>query len=489
MAFHVTQCPGCESTFNTSARVLETAAGQVRCGACLTVFTADEHFISTNDVDHEEDADTSVFVGNNPFDYFDPSLFLTRQSLTAPELPRDAFATGYDRDDETEAVDAEDIENGDMPTFGAALSDQENAPENKQLHTHSQEDDSATSTDEAYFDLGDEDEESDPASITSTDVHSSVEAEFQSAVHEATDPDTTTHLNLTDAQTPPSDFDTPQIELDAPADDVPSYSAFEFVPEDDAVSPPESIAATDTHVDADAATRAESGIEEAEETEAGQDPDELLEDDDSEDDSTEAIRARARRALFHDDEALEALPAETRSAIGRVLPPLELLGGRDSRWGRRLLLSGGCLLLGGLLALQYLWQHLPTYSQLPGLRPFYAFACDYAPCSLPAFTDITAIRSDSLQVRSHPRRDDALAVSLSFRNTAAFPQAFPILILSFNSATNAVIALREFAPEEYLDEGLRELTQMPVMSPVQVEMELMDPGADAVNYTVAFRRP
>ena len=28
MAFHVTQCPGCESTFNTSTRLLESAADQ-----------------------------------------------------------------------------------------------------------------------------------------------------------------------------------------------------------------------------------------------------------------------------------------------------------------------------------------------------------------------------------------------------------------------------------------------------------------------------
>ena len=63
------------------------------------------------------------------------------------------------------------------------------------------------------------------------------------------------------------------------------------------------------------------------------------------------------------------------------------------------------------------------------------------------------------------------------------------MILSFNSANNAVIALREFAPNEYLDPGLRRFTEMPPNTPVQVELNIMDPGPFAVNYTLAFRRP
>jgi hypothetical protein len=30
---------------------------------------------------------------------------------------------------------------------------------------------------------------------------------------------------------------------------------------------------------------------------------------------------------------------------------------------------------------------------------------------------------------------------------------------------------------------------MPVMAPVPINLSLMDPGEDAVNYTLAFRRP
>ena len=77
MAFHVTQCPGCESTFNTNAQVLEAASGRVRCGSCLCVFDALDNFVQTDNVAEQE----SVFVGSHPEDYFNPSAFLTRSSL------------------------------------------------------------------------------------------------------------------------------------------------------------------------------------------------------------------------------------------------------------------------------------------------------------------------------------------------------------------------------------------------------------------------
>ena len=63
------------------------------------------------------------------------------------------------------------------------------------------------------------------------------------------------------------------------------------------------------------------------------------------------------------------------------------------------------------------------------------------------------------------------------------------MVLSFNSASNEIVALREFSPEEYLDPGLRDVAIMPSMSPVQVSLEIIDPGPGAVNYTLAFRLP
>ena len=80
MSFNVTQCPACESTFNTNSRVLAAAAGKVRCGACLNIFEAIDNFLIPEVADAAPDQDESVFVGNDPQAFFDPSSFLTRSA-------------------------------------------------------------------------------------------------------------------------------------------------------------------------------------------------------------------------------------------------------------------------------------------------------------------------------------------------------------------------------------------------------------------------
>ena len=521
MAFHVTQCPGCESSFHTSARVLQSAAGRVRCGACLTVFTAAEHFLSRIDSDIDDEADSSVFVGNSPTDYFDPSVFLTRQSLTAEQdsapVAHEDFSTAFAEDlvdevyfdladDEPENIETEpSIGRDTLATVDIAPGDQRAAMTQARAATGAELDPElpmpqtanpahALTTD---FDPIGEDADTDRytafeivteftsssdepgAAVADSDPLLPTEASTEAATEAVTASTLAGNRDGAPARNREETLEnTPDSTLDSTLDIIEegkrSAAAFDGTAE--GTAEPERDNSADV-----ARERAFEGTTNATPTSS-------TVVDDSTDDSTEAIRARARQARFQDDDALEALPVETRSAISRLLPPVVLVAGSESRWGRRLLQTLGCLLLGALLAAQLLWQQLPQYSQLPRLRPLYAAACQFLECTLPPFTDLTAIRSDNLQVRSHPTRTDALSVSLSFRNTAAFPQPFPILILSFNSVTNAVIALREFAPEEYLDEGLRDVTEMPVMSPVQVDIEIMDPGADALNYTVAFRQ-
>lgn len=209
-------------------------------------------------------------------------------------------------------------------------------------------------------------------------------------------------------------------------------------------------------------------------------------------DSSDSIRARALKAKLEDDNALEAIPHEHLEILKKFSIPLELKKRQKSRWGRKILLSLIILLLCTTLAAQYFWENINIYSQLASTRQYYEFACQWLECNLADFSEIDAIVSDNLGVRSHPQLENGLMVNISIRNTASFPQAFPILILSFNSSNtsgNEMIALREFSPDEYLDAALRDIEMMPVMTPVQIELEIMDPGRDAVNYTLAFRRP
>ena len=80
MAFHITQCPCCNSTFSISARLLNAANGKVRCGSCLSVFLAEQQLVDSEPATDDSENNNSVFVGHAPEDYFDPASFLTREA-------------------------------------------------------------------------------------------------------------------------------------------------------------------------------------------------------------------------------------------------------------------------------------------------------------------------------------------------------------------------------------------------------------------------
>ena len=81
MAFRITQCPCCNSTFSISAQLLHAANGKVRCGACLSVFLAEQQLVDSEPATDGSETNDSVFVGHAPEDYFDPASFLTREAL------------------------------------------------------------------------------------------------------------------------------------------------------------------------------------------------------------------------------------------------------------------------------------------------------------------------------------------------------------------------------------------------------------------------
>ncbi|MDP6653404.1 MAG: zinc-ribbon and DUF3426 domain-containing protein [Gammaproteobacteria bacterium] len=638
MAFHVTQCPSCESTFNTSARVLESAAGKVRCGACLTIFQAIDNFIDQQPIDSTDDE--SVFVGNNPHSYFDPSSFLTRSALQEDEEEQQheahqtqqpvvdpdfaAVPTGLSASDEQLETEhsgddaipgqsrfstaepwiatfpdpAQIIDEPDSPIIpdpfsSSATFDEESLPELRASPVPEQrlqaqldmpeiiqsqgsmqdstgfwvtETETPTRLESTREELAQSDSESDKEMQSSfIELDNSILTELPPMDEAAVEPETASD-HSDDFETSPQDETVsttgsplPDLIPDKPEDIKlsASFQLFQQPPAEITSSSEESNAATsdESEVEASEDPNLEDALEwfdtnelelteqqlnaeidehdfrqtivegientnqqtaafsntensqavaataesEAAETESAIISDPRLANTDSEpvaelaeeaqEDSMEVIRARALRTELQDEQALEVIPEENLAALDEFSTPVELMAGKQRYWGRQIALTLVSMLLGAMLAGQYLWRHMTLYSQVSRVRPAYELACSWIDCSLPVYSNIDEIRSDNLAVRSHPQLENGLLVNVAFRNTANFPQPFPVLILSFNSPTNDIVALREFAPQEYLDSALQSIGLMPVMSPVQVDMEIIDPGPGASNYTLAFRSP
>lgn len=91
-----TQCPDCQTTFRVSDRVLQQAAGRVRCGGCGNAFDALEH-MSNND-DNEAEASTS---DENKL------LLETLDKLAGPEVDLEDTGTEWRVIEKTDEGDSE----------------------------------------------------------------------------------------------------------------------------------------------------------------------------------------------------------------------------------------------------------------------------------------------------------------------------------------------------------------------------------------------
>lgn len=141
------------------------------------------------------------------------------------------------------------------------------------------------------------------------------------------------------------------------------------------------------------------------------------------------------------------------------------------------------------LATQYTMYHFEELARQDQYRPWFETLCPEIGCTLPSKVDIAQIRSTNLVVRSHPQYMDALMVDAILYNRAQFAQPFPLLELRFADLNGQLIASNRFRPSEYLSGELAGQDEMPPQTPIHISLEIKDPGAKAVNYSLSFHSP
>ncbi|WPN47783.1 DUF3426 domain-containing protein [Pseudomonas sp. P8_241] len=162
---------------------------------------------------------------------------------------------------------------------------------------------------------------------------------------------------------------------------------------------------------------------------------------------------------------------------------------RRSPWGRRLLWLLLTLLAAGALAGQYITYHFDELARQDQYRPWFQQLCPQIGCDVPSKVDIAKIKSSNLVVRSHPEFNGALVVDAIIYNRAPFSQPFPLLELRFADLNGHLIASRRFKPGEYLNGELQGKVEMPPQTPIHIALDILDPGAKAVNYSLSFHSP
>lgn len=162
---------------------------------------------------------------------------------------------------------------------------------------------------------------------------------------------------------------------------------------------------------------------------------------------------------------------------------------RRSPWGRRFFWLLLILLGAGALVGQYVAYHFDELARQDQYRPWFQQLCPQIGCTVPSKVDIAKIKSSNLVVRSHPEFSGALVVDAIIYNRAPFSQPFPLLELRFADLNGHLIASRRFKPGEYLNGDLEGMVEMPPQTPIHIALDILDPGAKAVNYSLSFHSP
>lgn len=143
------------------------------------------------------------------------------------------------------------------------------------------------------------------------------------------------------------------------------------------------------------------------------------------------------------------------------------------------------LLLLGLTA-QLGWSLRDTLITDPTVGPLLQQACLSLNCTLPPVRDVDKLHLLARDVQTHPTVPNALLISASVRNDAAFTQPWPLVTIRLSDANGKVVAMRRLSPSEYLDDVdvLRRGIGPGASSALIFEVE--DPGHQAVGFDLSF---
>jgi predicted Zn finger-like uncharacterized protein len=119
-------------------------------------------------------------------------------------------------------------------------------------------------------------------------------------------------------------------------------------------------------------------------------------------------------------------------------------------------------------------------------RPLLERICDSLGCRLPLRHDPSTLELLSREIRPHPSVPSALIISATLRNDAKFAQAFPAVEITLSDLDENRIAMRRFAPQEYLGDTRAVATGLAPGGTAALVFEVADPGKNAVAFEFKF---
>lgn len=450
----VTRCPDCATQFKVSEAQLQVANGKVRCGSCLAVFEGVDNLVWDSDFDEGESADVTLD------DLLDQ---LKDEGSTAESevLGLGSVADGLSAPDDTDHQSAPQLD---------TQADAEKVEASEEASDQSVEETAGSSSDqevEATAEADEEDEEFDRELVANQIV---------AAANAQTEPNAEFAAEF--IEVPPDDG-----LLDLGSSYIgPDYHGLKRTPDQHQ----EQNRRSRNRREAMAEIRALAEQQEADEAATPIDEMQIADTPESVPAVTDADLQTASTGAYPKNDELEQVwerkpEPETAKPAAEVQARVTDAAAKIRSW--RIPLVAGALVF---LVAQVMYLQFDDWAVDPTFRPAYSAACAVLPCDLPDRRDLELLKSRALKVRSHPKEEGSLLVDALIVNEADFDQPFPVLHLKFASVEGNPLASERFDPADYLAGDMAGVKMMPARTPVHIEVKAIDPGAQAVSYTLDF---
>ena len=485
MSSRVTQCPKCQTSFRVTDAQLDIANGAVRCGSCLHIFNAPEHWIGDS-----TEAQPSPEPVSNPDDSFGDLMAEDDDFAIDDNFDTDQLFA----DDEDDPLISDSEPDTDDDDFLIQDTTQRPIIEPDDLSLPAEEETlrfEDTAAQDSLFE-GMEDGLFDENTGDTLDLDGDLSDSFldmdsweesPTAVFKELDDITSDDdLNETDS------WAEQLLADDEPEEDIVEEEPIDLHP-DFLDSAPEAPAGPELDPDLVAL------LNEAPEHDYDIQSQTTAQPAISEQDINELEQLQAQADSFSAGDRIgheapnlsEPAQVQPKPLISGIEPePVEMIKPKVERnYGSWLWRAA---ILVGVLALpwQYIQYNYETLARSDSYRPLFKTVCGFTGCKLPELHDVGLIRSSNLMVRSHPKAANALVVDAMMTNQAKFKQPFPMLELQFTDINGQIVAGRRFAPSDYVAGELLGMTMMPAKQPIHISLQIIDPGSAAVNYQLRF---
>jgi hypothetical protein len=120
------------------------------------------------------------------------------------------------------------------------------------------------------------------------------------------------------------------------------------------------------------------------------------------------------------------------------------------------------------------------------MRPIVMKICELTRCNISIARQPDKIHFLRTDLVSHPEVRNALLLNAVIENQASARQPYPVLQLTFYDLNQQIVASRRFYAREYLPHDINLKSGMAPAQPVNISLQLVNPGKQAVSWKFMF---